>query len=103
MLKFFRKDIDRNFFKDFAEKINFSGIYLKAVISEEEYRKIYQSRNQSDAGLYKKGILISLKKRDLPLEIQVGEIVSVNSEEFRVIESKYHFDIVKLYLEQIGE
>ena len=55
MLKnFLEKDLDRNFFKEFAEKINFSGIPLKAVVSEEQYRKLFQARHKNDAGFIKK-------------------------------------------------
>lgn len=98
-----KKDFDRVFFKEFSEKINFAGIPLKAVVSEQEYQKLFSSRNKNDAGLIKKGIVISLKKRDLPLEIQAGEIVSINEEDFRVISVNCPDHVVKLVLESIGE
>ena len=104
MLKnFLKKDLDRNFFKEFAEKINFSGIPLKAVVSEEQYRKLFPARHKNDAGFIKKGIVISLKKRDLPLKIEAGDIVSVNKVEYRVISTNYPAEVLKLVLENIGE
>ena len=101
--KQFKKDLDRTFFKEFAEKVNFCGIYLKAVISKEEFKKLFQARNINDAGIYRKGMVVSLKKRDLPLPVEVGDNVSVNEEEFRVISREYHFDVVKIVLEKLGE
>ena len=101
--KILKQDVDRVFFKEFSEKIIFSGIPLKAVVSEEEYRKLFQSRNRNDAGFINKGIVISLKKRDLPLKIEAGDIVYVNQEEYRVINISYPGDVLKLVLENVGE
>lgn len=103
LTRFLNKDLDRNFFKEFAEKINFSGIPLKAVVSEEEYRKLFPARHKSDAGLIKKGIVISLKKRDLPSNPEAGDVVSVNGIEYRVISTNYPAEVLKLVLENIGE
>lgn len=101
--KILKQDVDRVFFKEFSEKIIFSGIPLKAVVSEEEYRKLFPARHKNDAGFIKKGIVISLKKRDLPLKIEAGDIVSVNQIEYRVISTNYPAEVLKLVLENIGE
>ena len=98
-----RRDLDKIFFKEFSEKIDFAGIPLKAIVSEQEYHKLFSTRTKDDAGLIKKGIVISLKKRDLPLEINAGEIVAINQKDYRVISISCPDHIIKLVLESIGE
>lgn len=98
------RDLNPNFFNEFAKKINFTGIRLKAILSETEFSKKYRNRN-NDTGLVKTGIVVSLKKRDLPrgLEIKAGEKVSINDKLYTVINSSMGESIVKLDLECLGE
>lgn len=98
------RDLNPNFFNEFAKKINFTGIRLKAILSETEFSKKYRNRN-NDTGLVKTGVVVSLKKRDLPrgLEIKAGEKVSINEKPYTVIKSSMGEIIIKLDLECLEE
>ena len=49
MLKrYIKNDINRNFFKEFTETINFSGIQLKAVKNYQKFDNKYNNKNNQE-------------------------------------------------------
>lgn len=98
-----KRDLEKNFFNEFAEKINFSGIRLKAVVSAEEYKRKYAVRSSNDLGFQDEGLVISLKKRDLPSPVKANDMVTVNNKEYIVTGVFESIEITKIVLKTTGE
>lgn len=102
MLKrYIKNDINRNFFKEFTETINFSGIQLKAVKNYQKFDNKYNNKNNQENGLIRNGMTLSLKEEELPLTVEVGEKIEVDGVEYEVRSTNINRGLLVLDLERI--
>lgn len=102
MLKrYIKNDVDRNFFREFSEWINFSGIQLKAVKNYQKFDNKYNNKNNQENGLIRNGMTLSLKEEELPLTVEVGEKIEVDGVEYEVRSTSINRGLLVLDLERI--
>ena len=99
--KYIKNDISRNYLNEFSEIISFSGIKLKAAKNYQRFDKKYKNKSSDENGLLKNGMILSLREKDLPFIIEVGEKVEVDGLEYEVIAIEKNLGILKLDLERI--
>lgn len=103
MRRILRNDVSKTFFKEFSEKINFCGIYLRAIITEinSEGKFDWKSSLEHDSQLIvHKGKKVSIKSRSLPIRIEVGDTVTINSEKYSVNKLYEKDNISHIYVEK---
>ncbi len=106
MKRILRNDIARTFFKEFAERINFCGIRLNAIITnvKKEGKLNGRAGFEHDADIIAEHTKkISIKSKDLPLKIKIGEEVSVNSEKYSVKNIYEKDNITHIFIEKYGD
>lgn len=107
MRKRINKDIDRVFFREFSEVINLSGVTLRAIKSYQKYEKKYRkgksiSVEEGKSTIFSNnGMSLSVKERDLPLPIKVGETIDVDGIEFTVLEKSEKNGVIEFYIERV--
>lgn len=102
MLKrYIKNDVNRNFFREFSERVNFSGIQLKAVKNYQKFDNKYNSKNSKENGLIRNGMTLSLKEEELPLTVEVGEKIEVDGVEYEVRSTSINHGLLVLDLERI--
>lgn len=102
MLKrYIKNDVNRNFFREFSEWVNFSGIQLKAVKNYQKFDNKYNSKNSKENGLIRNGMTLSLKEEELPLTVEVGEKIEVDGVEYEVRSTSINHGLLVLDLERI--
>ena len=94
------KDLARNFFNqnEFAERINLGGIRLTAVISHTEWKKKYGNKNLKDVGINIYGVVVSVKKKDFPVFLKSGEVITLNGAEHEIKEVIEEKGVLKIAL-----
>lgn len=95
------KDMKSNFFNEFANNIIFSGIRLKAIKSYKEFEKKYSNKNPSDTGLSIKGMIVTVRSKDLPLRLETGDKVTVDDEKYEIRAYSDKMGMTKIDLETI--
>ena len=93
------KDIDRNFFKEFGENINFSGIKLKGLLSFSKFENKYSQKHPLDDGLIKKGVTLTIREGDLPKMVGINEKVSINGQMYVVKAIKRELKLLEIDLQ----
>nr|DAJ69845.1 MAG TPA: ATP-binding sugar transporter [Caudoviricetes sp.] len=99
--KYIRNDIERNHLNEFSETISFSGIKLRAVKNYQKFNKKYRNKNSDENGLLKAGMILTLREKELPIVVEVGEKVEVDGLEYEVIAIEKNLGMLKLDLERI--
>lgn len=99
--RYVKNDINRNFLKEFSEIINFSGIKLKAVKNYQKFDKKYKNKTSSENGLIRNGMTLSLREKELPITVEVGEKIEIDGIEYEVIVVEKSFGLLELDLERI--
>ena len=101
----FKADIDKTFFTDFAEKIDLSGIRLKAVITKVQNNpkmtgKFKESLDSSI--LVRNGLKVSIKTRDLPpsISVEVGEEIKINKISYYVFDVEKRHGMTHIYAQK---
>ena len=101
----FKADIDKTFFTDFAEKIDLSGIKLKAVITKVQNNpkmtgKFKESLDSSI--LVRNGLKVSIKTRDLPssISIEVGENITIDDVSYYVYDVEKRRGMIHIYVQK---
>lgn len=95
------KDMKSNFFNEFANNIIFSGIKLKAIKSYKEFEKKYLNKNFSDTGLSIKGMIVTVRSKDLPLELETGGKITVDGEKYEIRAYSEKMGMTKIDLEAV--
>lgn len=101
----FKGDIDKTFFTDFAEKIDLSGIKLKAVMTQVQSNSKLTGKFKEDLDsttLTRNGIKVSIKTRDLPLSIsiEVGEKIRINKISYYVFDVEKRHGMTHIYAQK---
>lgn len=99
--KYIKNDVNRNFFREFSEWINFSGVQLKAVKNYQKFDSKYNSKNSKENGLIRNGMTLSIKEEELPLIVEVGEKIEVDCIEYEVRAIEKNLGLLVLDLERI--
>lgn len=102
----FKKDIRTTFFTDFAKFINLSGIRLKAVITKIHInpKKTGKFLENYDADMVKRtGLKVSIRKKDLPVSISVGDEIEIDFKKFTVFDLIDRYEIINLYVQAFEE
>ena len=101
----FKADIEKTFFTDFAEKIDLSGIRLKAVITKVQNNpkmtgKFKESLDSSI--LVRNGLKVSIKTRDLPpsISVEVGEEIRINKISYHVFDVEKRHGMTHIYVQK---
>lgn len=99
----FKKDINNVFFKEFAQRINFSGVRINAVITENKSKGLLAGRmgREHDDYLTEFDIKVSYKTRDLPRKVEVGDIVEVNEIEYVVKSCWERYGVTNIFLSRV--
>ena len=101
----FKDDIDKTFFTDFAEKIDLSGIKLKAVITKVQSNPKLTGKfkeNLDSTTLTRNGLKVSIKTRDLPpsISIEVGEEIRINKISYYVFDVEKRHGMTHIYAQK---
>lgn len=82
----FKKDIKNVFFKEFAEKINFCGIRISAVVTNRIAEGMLYGRvgREHDNYYTQYDKKVSYRTRDLPQIVKVRDIVEINDIAYEV-------------------
>ena len=99
--KYIRNDIKRNYLNEFSDVISFSGIKLRAAKNYQKFDKKYKNKDYGENGLTKNGMIITLREKELPIIVEVGEKVEVDGLEYEVIAIEKNLGMLKLDLERI--
>lgn len=99
--KYIKNDVNRNFFREFSEWVNFSGIQLKAVKNYQKFDNKYNSKNSKENGLIRNEMTLSIKEEELPLIVEVGEKIEVDGIEYEVRAIDKKLGLLVLDLERI--
>ena len=101
----FKADVEKTFFTDFAEKIDLSGIRLKAVITKVQNNpkmtgKFKESLDSSI--LVRNGLKVSIKTRDLPssISIEVGENITIDDVSYYVYDVEKKHRMIHIYVQK---
>ena len=101
----FKADVEKTFFTDFAEKIDLSGIRLKAVITNVQNNpkmtgKFKESLDSSI--LVRNGLKVSIKTRDLPssISIEVGENITIDDVSYYVYDVEKRRGMIHIYVQK---
>jgi hypothetical protein len=102
------KDLDRVFFKELAERIEFAGIRITAVISKDDYNKKYRgeyrhNKNPQDTGLTRFGIVVHAKIKDIPVKPKIGDEVTVEGIKYEVEDIIIEMGVYRIALFRINE
>ena len=105
MNKTFKDDIDKTFFTDFAEKINLSGVKLKAVITKVQSNPKLTGKfkeNLDSTTLIRNGLKVSIKTRDLPssISIEVGENITIDDVSYYVYDVEKRRGMIHIYVQK---
>lgn len=101
----FKDDIDKTFFTDFAEKIDLSGIKLKAVITKVQSNPKLTGKykeNLDSTTLTRNGLKVSIKTRDLPssISIEVGENITIDDVSYYVYDVEKRRGMIHIYVQK---
>lgn len=101
----FKDDIDKTFFTDFAEKIDLSGIKLKAVITKVQSNPKLTGKfkeNLDSTTLIRNGLKVSIKTRDLPssISIEVGENITIDDVSYYVYDVEKRHGMIHIYVQK---
>ena len=101
----FKDDIDKTFFTDFAEKIDLSGIKLKAVITKVQSNPKLTGKykeNLDSTTLTRNGLKVSIKTRDLPssISIEVGENITIDDVSYYVYDVEKRHGMIHIYVQK---
>ena len=101
----FKDDIDKTFFIDFAEKIDLSGIKLKAVITKVQSNPKLTGKfkeNLDSTTLIRNGLKVSIKTRDLPssISIEVGENITIDDVSYYVYDVEKRHGMIHIYVQK---
>ena len=101
----FKDDIDKTFFTDFAEKIDLSGIKLKAVITKVQSNPKLTGKfkeNLDSTTLIRNGLKVSIKTRDLPssISIEVGENITIDDVSYYVYDVEKRHGMINIYVQK---
>lgn len=102
----FKRDIERVFFTDFSEKINFCGIRLNAVITKWHSNPKLTGKfmeNLDANTIMRYGKKVSIKSRDFPLPLRTGKNVTIDKEEYQILDIEYRFGVIHLYLQNFTQ
>ena len=101
----FKDDIDKTFFTDFAEKINLSGITLKAVITKVQSNpkltgKFKESLDSTT--LIRNGLKVSIKTRDFPssTSLEVGKRIKINEISYYIYDVENRHGMTNIYVQK---
>ncbi|MDR3258226.1 MAG: hypothetical protein LBT51_01250 [Fusobacteriaceae bacterium] len=102
------KDLDRVFFRELAERIEFAGIMITVVISKDDYNKKYRgeyrhNKNPQDTGLTKFGIIVHAKTKDIPVKPKIGDEITVNGTKYEVEDVITEIGMYRIALFRINE
>lgn len=106
MKRILKNDVAKTFFKEFTERINFSGIRLNAIITEIKSEGKLENRagwKHDSKIIIHNGKKVSIKSRDLPIKIKIGEEVSINSEKYSVNNIYEKDNITHIFVEKYGD
>ncbi len=101
----FKDDIDKTFFTDFAEKINLSGVTLKAVITKVQSNPKMTGKfkeNLDSTTLTRNGSKVSIKNRDLPssTSLNVGKRIKINGVSYYIYDMEKRHGMTHLYIQK---
>lgn len=101
----FKADIDKVFFTDFADKINLSGVSLKAVITkiQSDPKITGKFKEGLDATtLIRSGLKVSIKTRDFPssTSVDVGDRVKINGISYYIYNIEKRYGMLHLYIQK---
>lgn len=101
----FKNDIDKAFFTDFAEKINLSGVTLKAVITKVQSNPKMTGKfkeNLDSTTLIRNGSKVSIKNRDLPssTSLNVGKRIKINGVSYYIYDMEKRHGMTHLYIQK---
>lgn len=92
-----KKDINRNFFREFAERINFCGISVKALLNFKN------QKGRKDSSIKSNTASLVFLKRDLPIKINIDEKITINSETYFVKNIKDELGLLEIDIERWEE
>lgn len=95
------KDMERNFFNEFSQHVNFCGIKLRGLKRDINSKMKRSSKYLQDTGLIQKRLILAFNKRDLPLIPRIKETVTVDEEEYLILEINEKMKLVELILEKV--
>ncbi|CAL7915066.1 MULTISPECIES: hypothetical protein [Fusobacterium] len=101
----FKKDIESVFFTDFAERVDFCGIRLNAVITKQHINPKMTGKfmETMDADiLIREGMKVSIRKKDFPVTLKIGEEATVNKEKYLILDIVNRLGIVHFYLQRFA-
>ena len=101
----FKDDIDKTFFTDFAEKIDLSGIKLKAIITKIQSNPKMTGKfkeNLDSTTLITNGSTFSIKNRDLPssTSLNVGKRIKINGVSYYIYDMEKRHGMTHLYIQK---
>ena len=101
----FKDDIDKTFFTDFVEKINLSGVTLKAVITKVQSNPKMTGKfkeNLDSTTLTRNGSKVSIKNRDLPssTSLNVGKRIKINGVSYYIYDMEKRNGMTHLYIQK---
>ena len=101
----FKDDIDKTFFTDFAEKINLSGVKLKAVITKVQSNPKLTGKfkeNLDSTTLIRNGLKVSIKTRDFPssTSLEVGKRIKINEISYYIYDVEKRHGMTHIYIQK---
>ncbi len=82
--------------EEIGENVTFEGKNIVVIKSSEEFSR--KNDRYGNAGIYNKGLSLSMLKKDLPYEIYINSMVNLNNTSYEVIDIEELGNTIKLSL-----
>ncbi|MBR8701455.1 MULTISPECIES: hypothetical protein [unclassified Fusobacterium] len=101
----FKKDISNVFFKEFSERVDFCGIRINAIITDNIAEGLLNGRmgREHDDYLVEFDKKVSYRSRDLPQKPAVNETIEINKVEYCVKKIWERFGVTNILISRIED